>query len=134
MPDRSAARRMFDGDVLMRRLGAALVSCGDGTAELSMTVADWMVQAHGTCHGGALFALADDAFGVACNGGEGPAVAQHCSISYLRPADVGDTLTARVERRSQSGRSGIYDGSVLDRDGVLIAEFRGISRNVPRPA
>ena len=129
--DHSAARRMFDGDALMRQFGASLDNLGDGAATLSLTVGDNMVQAHGTCHGGTIFALADAAFGVACNSGEHPAVAQQCSINYLRPANVGDRLTVEIARRSESGRTGVYDGSVVTGDGRLIAEFRGISRSLP---
>jgi len=129
--DHSAARHMFEGDALMRQFGASLDNLGDGAATLSLTVGDNMVQAHGTCHGGTIFALADAAFGVACNSGPHPAVAQQCSINYLRPANVGDRLTVEIARRSESGRTGVYDGSVVTRDGRLIAEFRGISRSLP---
>lgn len=129
--DHGAAKRMFEGDALMRQFGATLDDVGDGAATLSLTVGENMVQAHGTCHGGSIFALADAAFGVACNSGEHPAVAQQCSISYLRPANVGDMLTVRIARRSESGRTGVYDGSVVTGDGTLIAEFRGISRSLP---
>lgn len=127
----SAARRMFEGDALMRQFGATLDSVGDGAATLSLTVGESMVQAHGTCHGGTIFALADAAFGVACNSGEHPAVAQQCSINYLRPANAGDRLTVEIIRRSESGRTGVYDGSVVTGEGTLIAEFRGISRSLP---
>lgn len=129
--DGSAAQRMFDGDALMRSFGAELDDLGDGTATLSLTVADNMVQAHGTCHGGTIFALADAAFGVACNSGEHPAVAQQCSINYLRPANVGDRLTVKVASRSESRRTGVYEGSVVTGDGTLIAVFREISRSLP---
>ncbi|MEO1188696.1 MAG: hydroxyphenylacetyl-CoA thioesterase PaaI [Pseudomonadota bacterium] len=129
--DHSPAQRMYVGDALMRQFGASLDDLGDGTATLSLTVSQNMVQAHGTCHGGAIFALADAAFGVACNSGKHPAVAQQCSINYLRPAGPGDHLTVRIARRSESGRTGVYDGSVVDQDDVLIAEFRGISRGLP---
>ena len=126
-----SAQRMFDGDALMRQFGASLNTVGEGTATLSLTVSRDMVQAHGTCHGGTIFALADAALGVACNSGEYPAVAQQCSINYLRPAAIDDRLTVQIERRSESGRTGIYDGTVLTQEKVLIAEFRGISRSLP---
>lgn len=129
--DHSAARRMFYRDALMRRFGALLDNLGDGAATLSLTVGDDMVRAHGTCHGGTIFALADSAFGVACNSGSHPAVAQQCSINYLRPANLGDRLIVEIARRSESGRTGVYDGSVVTGDGTLIVEFRGISRSLP---
>ena len=97
-----------------------------------MVLGERMVQAHGTAHGGILFTLADGAFGVACNTGPGPAVAQHCTISYLAPARAGETLTVRVARSKQAGRTGIYDGTIVAEAGREIAEFRGISRTLAR--
>ena len=57
-------------------------------------------------------------------------VAQHCSITFLAPAKLGDRLTARAEERALNGRSGIYDIRVDNQDGELIAEFRGHSRTI----
>lgn len=124
-------QQMFDADTVMRGFGARLLSAEPGKATLVMTVLDSMMQGHGTCHGGVLFALADAAFGVACNTARYPAVAQHCSISFLQSAKLGDELSVTVERRSESGRTGVYDGSIVTKTGNLIAEFRGISRSLP---
>ncbi|AZL59529.1 hotdog fold thioesterase [Tabrizicola piscis] len=70
-----------------------------------------MVQAHGTCHGGAIFASADAAFGLAGSSGQHPAVAQQCKIKYLRPVIIGDKLTVGIARGSESGRADVYDGT-----------------------
>ena len=127
-----AGRAMFDGDVVMADHAAELVSVGEWQASVRLTVGERMVQAHRTCHGGVLFALADATFGVACNTGTDPAVAQHCSISYLAPAKVGDVLTVSIERRNQAGRTGIFDGTITTADGRDVAEFRGVSRTLPK--
>lgn len=126
-----AGRAMFNGDIVMQDYGAELLAVGDGTATVRLAIGERMVQAHGTCHGGVLFALADATFGVACNTGPDPAVAQHCLISYLAPGKVGDVLTVTVERRSQVGRTGIFDGTITAGDGKAVAEFRGVSRTLP---
>lgn len=131
MTDMERGKKMFDGDVHMRQLGARLVSIGDQSAVLSLVVNETHVQGHGTCHGGVIFALADAGFGVACNLGDYPAVAQQCSINYLRPCKIGDTLTATIECRSSVGRSGIFDATVRDQGGNIVAEFRGLSRQLP---
>ena len=123
---------MFDGDRMLTDFGAELVEVGDGFATIRMTLDARFVQAHGTAHGGVLFTLADGAFGVACNTGPNPAVAQHCTISYLAPAQVGEELTVAVRRNKQTGRTGIYDGTIVTGDGKDIAEFRGISRTLPK--
>jgi acyl-CoA thioesterase len=57
-------------------------------------------------------------------------VAQHCSITYLAPGRLGDQLTACGTEVSRQGRSGIYDITVSNQDGVTIALFRGHSRTV----
>ncbi|KZE34517.1 hydroxyphenylacetyl-CoA thioesterase PaaI [Chelatococcus daeguensis] len=125
------ARQMFEGDALMRSFGAVLESADGDRARISLVVGEGMVQGHGTCHGGVIFALADAAFGVACNGGSDTAVAQHCTVTYLRPARRGERLTSEVSRRSGAGRSGVYDGTVTASDGTVVAEFRGVARRLP---
>jgi acyl-CoA thioesterase len=124
------ARRVMATDLAAQKLGITLDNAAPGGATLSMTVREEMTQGHGTCHGGVTFTLADTAFAVACNSHDEKAVAQHCSISYLAPAEVGDRLTATAVERSRRGRSGLYDITVTRQDGTVIAEFRGHSRTV----
>ena len=116
----------------MRDHGAELLAVDEWRASMRLTVGERMVQAHGTCHGGILFALADAAFGVACNTGPEPVVARHRTISYLAPARVGGVFTVAIERRRQAGRTGIFDGTVVTDGGRAVAEFRGVSRMLPR--
>lgn len=124
------ARQVMAADQAARQLGVELEAAGPGSARLSMVVREPMTNGHGTCHGGATFTLADTAFAVACNSHGDKAVAQHCSISYLAPAHLGDRLTAEAVERSRRGRSGLYDVTVSRHDGTVIAEFRGHSRTV----
>jgi acyl-CoA thioesterase len=65
-----------------------------------------------------------------CNAYNQRAVAQHCDVTFLRAAQLGDKLTAKCVERARAGRSGIYDVSVRVADGSLIAEFRGRSRTI----
>jgi acyl-CoA thioesterase len=124
------ARRVMATDRAAQQLGITLETAGPGKATLAMVVREEMTQGHGTCHGGVTFTLADTAFAVACNSHDEKAVAQHCSISYLAPAQPGDRLTARAVEVSRRGRSGLYDVTVSRQDGTVIAEFRGHSRTV----
>lgn len=127
---RACADIMWKDDLASRQLGIELEEVGPGRALLSMTVASNMVNGHGTCHGGYIFALADSAFAFACNSHGDRAVASHCSITYLRPGKLDDRLTALAEERARYGRSGIYDVQITRKDGTVIAEFRGHSRVV----
>ncbi len=127
---RRCAEAMYADDTASRRLGMTIEAVGPGAATLVMAVTEEMVNGHGTCHGGFIFALADSAFAFACNGYNQRTVAQHCSITYLAPARLGDVLTAEAVERARTGRSGIYDVRVTNRSGEVIAEFRGHARTV----
>jgi acyl-CoA thioesterase len=109
-------------------LGMRLLRIAPGEAEIAMPIEPRMANGHGICHGGFIFTLADSAFAFACNSFNRRTVAQSNSITYLRPAVVGQTLTARAARTAEAGRSGIYDVLVSDDDGRAIASFRGLSR------
>lgn len=126
----ASARALWKGDSTSQRLGMSLERIAPGEATLSMTVTEAMSNGHGTCHGGYLFILADSAFAFACNGYNQHAVAQHCSITYLRSGQLGDRLTAVASEVARQGRSGIYDIRVTNQKGEHVAEFRGHSRTV----
>jgi acyl-CoA thioesterase len=107
-----------------------LVSVDVGTATLTLEVAAHHCNGHGICHGGITFALADSAFAFACNSRNQATVAQHNAITYIAPAQLGDTLTATARELSLTGRSGIYDIRVADQDDRTVAEMRGLSRAI----
>jgi acyl-CoA thioesterase len=125
---RACAAAMWAEDRASAALGMTLDEVGPGHATLSMPVGEDMVNGHGICHGGFIFALADSAFAYACNSHNERAVAQHCTITYLRPAKRGQQLTATARERARAGRSGVYDVTVHAAGGVAVAEFRGTSR------
>ena len=127
---RACAAAMWANDDASRGLGMELVEIAAGRAVMAMTVEKRMTNGQDICHGGFIFALADSAFAFACNGANQFTVAQHCAVTFIRPAHVGDRLTAKAVERIRHGRSGIYDVTVTDQKGQTIAEFRGHSRTV----
>ncbi|MFJ4067378.1 hydroxyphenylacetyl-CoA thioesterase PaaI [Pseudomonas sp. NPDC089996] len=126
----ACADAMYSRDPATQGLGIALLDIAPGLARLSMPVRADMLQGHGTCHGGFLFALADSAFAFACNSHDKATVAQGCSIDYLAPALAGDVLTAAASELSRKGRTGLYDVRIENQRGELIALFRGKSYQV----
>jgi len=84
----------------------------------------------GTCHGGAIFTLADSAFAYACNSRNILTVASGCDINYVNPAFEGDTLTATATEKFQRGKSGIYDVVVTNQEFKSIAFFTGRARSL----
>ena len=127
---RACADAMGSNDATSRGLGSELISVDPGRAVLAMAVTETMVNWHNTCHGGFIYLLADTAFGYASNSRNARMVAQHCSITYLNPAQRGDRLTAQATERQRAGRSGLYDVAVTREDGTPIAEFRGHARAI----
>jgi acyl-CoA thioesterase len=125
---RASAEAMWADDSASRGLGMCIEDVGPGRATLSLPVTAEMVNGHGMCHGGFIFALADSAFAFACNSYGERAVAQHCAITFVRPGRLGETLRAAAAEILREARSGIYDVRVTGGDGSVIAEFRGHSR------
>ena len=97
------------------------------SATVTMTVRADMLNGHATCHGGFITALADSAFAFACNAGNEMTVASGLSIDFLAPGREGDVLTAEGVEVSRAGRTGVYDVTVRNQRGELIAVFRGRS-------
>lgn len=129
----AAARAMWAADVASAGLGMELVELGPGRSVVRMVVTESMVNGHGMAHGGFVFALADSAFGLACNS-HGPAtVAAGGDITFVAPARRGDVLVAEAVERAVFGRSGLTDVTVrAEGSGVLLAELRGRSRVIAR--
>lgn len=121
---------MWLTDRASQGLGMRVEKIAAGEAVISMTVTREMANGYGLCHGGYIFTLADSAFAFACNTYDERAVAQHCAVTFIRPCQPDVRLSAHAREVSRAGRSGIYDVTVRDEAGNVIAEFRGQSRTV----
>jgi acyl-CoA thioesterase len=124
------AAAMAENDDASRSLAMLVEKIAPGHAVLSMRVTQEMMNGYGICHGGKVFTLADSAFAFACNTYNQITVAASAEISFLRPAQLGDKLTATARETWRVGRNGIYDIAVTDQDGEQVAEFRGKSRTI----
>lgn len=126
----AAAAAMQARDRVARALGMTLIEVGPGSARMQMKVRLDMANVHDTCHGGLIFTLADTTFSYCCNSHNKNAVAVTCIIEYLRPAGLGDLLTASGSEQGLHGRNGVYDIRVENQKGELVALFRGKSTQV----
>ncbi len=125
-----SADAMWTTDQASKWLGMSLDRVGPGTCTMSMTVAEHHCNGHLICHGGFTFTLADSAFAFACNSYNQNAVAQQNAITFCAPGRLGDVLTARAVEVTRAGRSGVYDVTVTNQDGTVIAVMRGNSRTI----
>ena len=124
---------MFANDQASQALGIKVNEVGPGFAKLGMQVREDMLNGHKICHGGFIFSLADSAFAFACNSYNQITVAQGCSIEFIRPASLGDQLTAVAHEQSRGRVTGVYDIEITRADGKKIAIFRGKSFAVDQP-
>ncbi len=110
----------FDDCAFARTLGLRILSVDAGVVHVEMDTAR-LLNRHGAVHGGAIFALADHAFGTAANLA-GEEVALAAEISYLRPAT--GLLVARAERIGESASASVYRVEIRQGD-RLVALFSG---------
>lgn len=128
LEDRLAERcatAMYERDAASRSLGIELASVAAGRAELTMKVADWMLNGAGVCHGGLIFALADTAMAFASNSRNENMLAMNASIEFVAAGKMGETLRAVTNELHRSGRTATYEVSVFDESQELVAQFLG---------
>lgn len=126
---------MFAEDRAAQALGMEVTAIGPGSATLTMTVREHMLNGHAICHGGLIATLADTAFAYGCNSYDELTVASGFSIDFVAPGRLGDVLTARCIEVSRAGRTGVYDVTVENQRGERVAVFRGRSYTAKgRPA
>ena len=126
-------RDMMAQDRASAMLGMIVERDDPGHAVVTMPVRDDMVNGFSITHGGLVFALADTAFAIACNEDDKVTVALGADIEFLKSTTSGQSLTATATRRTRRGRQGIYDVTVADETGDVVAEFRGRCLVTNRP-
>ena len=121
---------MLKDDRASRALGMQITAIGPGSATLTMTVRDDMLNGFEICHGGFMTLLADSAFAFACNSRNALTVAAGLDVEFIAPAHRGDLLTARANEVHLAGRNGLYDIEVTNQRGERVAMVRGRSHRM----
>jgi acyl-CoA thioesterase len=121
---------MFARDRASQALGMRVTGVRPGWARVAMPVRADMVNGHGLCHGGLVFALGDSAFAFACNSYNDSTVGAAATIDFLSAAREGDELTAEATELWRTRRNGLYEIVVTNQRGERIALFRGRSYRV----
>jgi acyl-CoA thioesterase len=84
-------------------------------------------------HGGALFALIDEAFETACQTDGTIAVALNVNVTYVSSPDAGVKLRAEAKQNSQTKKTAGYDIKVSDQNGNLIATCSALAYRTGKP-
>ena len=84
-------------------------------------------------HGGALFALIDEAFETAGQTNGTVAVALNVNVTYVSSPKAGLQLRAEANRVSQTRKTASYDIKVTDENGDLIALCQALAFDTGKP-
>lgn len=122
-------------DKLLRLMQMKIEEATPEYARVTMPLLEQHKNGMGVAHGGAIFALADVAFGAASNADRDCGVVNMMSsIEYLRPGRVGP-LMAEARAVRIGGHIANYDVQIFDGEGALIARaiVSGYLTDVPLP-
>jgi acyl-CoA thioesterase len=120
---------LFEESEFGRLMGMHITEARDGYARVEMDCAG-KCNPHGIAHGGAVFSLADHAFGIASNYGRDHYTAVSVHIQYIAPAK--GRLVAIAERIASNEICGTYRVIVYEGDRT-IALFDGVAFRVSTP-
>jgi len=114
--------------------GMRLVELRPGFAKTRIQLEERHLNSIGTVHGGAIFTLADFAFGAAVKTGGKVAPAISTNLSFLRATRSG-TLYAEATEISRSRKLSVCTVRVTNDAGELVALFQGTAyiRDEPFP-
>ena len=123
---RQAMFRQVAEEPFAQKFGLRLVALGEGYSLVEMIVTQDMENMFGIAHGGALFALIDEAFETASNSHGTVAVALSMTVNYIAPPATGSKLTAEAKEFSRTRKTANYDIRVHDEQGQLIAACQAL--------
>jgi acyl-CoA thioesterase len=118
---RQAFHSRVNREPFASKFGLKLLEIGDGYSKVEMEFRPDMENLFGMAHGGALFALIDEAFETASNSHGTLAVALNMNVTFIAPPQPGSTLRAEAREQSLTRKTASYDIKVYDESGGLIA-------------
>ncbi len=130
---REAIFRQVEHEPFARKFNLQLIALEEGYSKVSMVYTPDMGNIFGKAHGGAMFALIDEAFETAGNSHGTVAVALNMNISYLSSPALGATLTAEAREINRTKRTAVYEIKVTEGGGKLIAACQALVYRMDNP-
>lgn len=130
---RQLAEKMYARDKASQALGIEVSVINAGAASATMAVREDMVNGFDICHGGIVCALGDTAFAFACNAYGMQTVASSVTADFIRPAKLGDSLTASATEDYRGRKRGFYSIAIHNQRDELVCMFRGCSVETSEP-
>lgn len=118
-----------------KKFGLKLVDMDEGYSRVEMKFTQDMENLFGMAHGGALFALIDEAFETASNSHGTLAVALNMNITYLSSPSPGSHLIAEAREVHQTQKTSLYEIKVFDDQDHPIASCQALAyrKGIPHP-
>lgn len=130
---REAFFKQLKMEPFAKKFGFSLLDIKDGYSMVKMSFTPDMENLSGKAHGGAIFALVDEAFQIASNSYGNIAVALTVSLTYLSPPSPGSTLVAEAKEISQDVETAVYEIKVTDDKDRSIAICQAIAYRTMKP-
>jgi acyl-CoA thioesterase len=115
-------------------LGMELLELAEDHSLVEMTyVPEKMDNIYSRAHGGAVFALIDEAFETVCQTDGTIAVALNVNVTYVSSPEPGARLRAEAFQVNRTRKTALYDIKVTDQDGRLVATCQALAFRTGRP-
>ena len=123
---RRAITKQVEEEPFAKKFGLRLVALDEGYSRVEMIFRSDMENIFGMAHGGALFAVIDEAFETASNSHGTVAVALNMNVTYISSPSPGSKLIAEAREFSRTSKTASYDIKVLDAENNLIASCQAL--------
>lgn len=130
---REAIFRQVNNEPFAQKFGLRLMDLAEGYSKVEMDFTPDMENIFGMAHGGALFALIDEAFETASNSHGTMAVALNMNISYISSPAGGAKLVAEAKELNRTNKTALYDIKVTEGGSRLIASCQALVYRMDKP-
>jgi acyl-CoA thioesterase len=130
---KEAILRQVEKEPFALKFGLKLIDLDEGYSKVEMNLTQDMENIHGIAHGGALFAIIDEAFETASNSHGTVAVALNMNVTYISTPPRGCKLIAEAREFSLTHKTASYDIKVFDEQANLIASCQALVYRKGKP-
>lgn len=131
---KEAIYRAVEKEPFAQALKMKLVALDEGYSAVEMAYDPAaMDNIYARAHGGAIFALIDEAFETACQTHGTIAVALNVNVTYVTSPEAGARLHAEAQEVSKTNKTAAYDIKVTDHEGQVIATCQALAFRTGKP-
>ena len=130
---KNAIFKQVEKEPFARKFGLKLIDLDEGYSKVGMIFTQDMENIFDMAHGGALFAIIDEAFETASNSHGTVAVALNMNITYISSPAKGCRLFAEAREMSLTNKTASYEIKVFDDENKLIASCQALVYRTGKP-